>query len=131
MNKHCHKVIFSRLLNRMVVVSEISKNRSKCGSRLAKTHSLQSVMTLLPLTWRMMLALGSGLMFVSTSHAYIIADDNAPKNHQPQILLLGNGTPQIDIQTPSAGGVSLNEYRQFNVDSKGAVLNNSRQNSVS
>ncbi|MBV7435632.1 filamentous hemagglutinin N-terminal domain-containing protein [Cardiobacteriaceae bacterium TAE3-ERU3] len=132
MNQKCHKVIYSRSLNRMVVVSEISKSRSKCGSRITgNTRSPQYAMTLLPLAWRMLLALGGSLMLVPAANAYIIADENAPKDHQPQILLLGNDTPQIDIQTPSAGGVSLNEYSQFNVDNKGAVLNNSRKNSVS
>ena len=36
--------------------------------------------------------------------------------------------PQINIQTPSAAGVSRNTYSQFDVQSNGAILNNSRTN---
>ena len=35
--------------------------------------------------------------------------------------------PQVNIQTPSAGGVSRNQYSQFDVAEKGAVLNNARK----
>ncbi|WP_158608788.1 filamentous hemagglutinin N-terminal domain-containing protein [Neisseria weixii] len=38
----------------------------------------------------------------------------------------GNGTPQINIQTPTSAGVSINQYQQFDVNNKGAILNNSR-----
>ncbi len=36
-----------------------------------------------------------------------------------------SGTKVIDIEAPNAAGVSHNLYRDFNVDSKGVVLNNS------
>lgn len=36
-----------------------------------------------------------------------------------------SGTKVIDIEKPNAAGVSHNMYREFNVDSKGVVLNNS------
>ena len=36
--------------------------------------------------------------------------------------------PLVNIQTPSAAGVSRNTYRQFDVKSKGAILNNSNKN---
>jgi filamentous hemagglutinin len=39
-----------------------------------------------------------------------------------------NGTPQVNIQTPSAAGVSRNTYSQFDVNQQGAILNNSHQN---
>lgn len=36
-----------------------------------------------------------------------------------------SGTKVIDIEAPNAAGVSHNIYREFNVDNKGVVLNNS------
>jgi filamentous hemagglutinin len=36
--------------------------------------------------------------------------------------------PQVNIQTPSAAGVSLNQYKQFDVNNNGAILNNARLN---
>src|SRR5699024_4089704 len=40
-----------------------------------------------------------------------------------------NGTPQINIQTPSKGGVSHNKYTQFDINQKGVILNNSAHSS--
>ena len=57
----------------------------------------------------------------------IRADKSAPNNQQPTVLQTANGLPQVNIQTPSAGGVSRNQYSQFDVAEKGAILNNARQ----
>nr|WP_274585696.1 filamentous hemagglutinin N-terminal domain-containing protein [Neisseria sp. 51.81]MDD9328634.1 filamentous hemagglutinin N-terminal domain-containing protein [Neisseria sp. 51.81] len=56
----------------------------------------------------------------------ILADQSAPKNQQAVILQTANGLPQVNIQTPTQMGVSVNQFKQFDVDEKGAVLNNSR-----
>ncbi|MDD3354004.1 MAG: hemagglutinin repeat-containing protein [Zoogloea sp.] len=44
------------------------------------------------------------------------------------MLKTANDVLQVNIQTPSAAGVSRNLYRQFDVPAGGAVLNNSRTN---
>jgi len=66
----------------------------------------------------------SGLVSLP-SDATIIADSHAPAEQQPTILSTANGRPQINIQTPNEHGVSRNQYQQFDVDSRGAILNNS------
>ncbi|MCE2859027.1 MAG: filamentous hemagglutinin N-terminal domain-containing protein, partial [Oxalobacteraceae bacterium] len=58
--------------------------------------------------------------------AQIRADATAPADQRPTILQAGNGVPLVNIQTPTAGGVSRNTYSQFDVDRNGAILNNSR-----
>ena len=56
------------------------------------------------------------------------ADPSAPLTRQPTVLTTGNGLALVNIQTPSAAGVSRNTYSQFDVGSTGAILNNSRSN---
>ncbi|WP_236657742.1 hemagglutinin repeat-containing protein [Limnohabitans sp. TS-CS-82] len=65
-------------------------------------------------------------MPTTNAHAQVVAYRNAPGNQQPTVLQTANGVPQVDIQTPSAAGVSRNVYSQFDVQSNGVILNNSR-----
>ena len=45
--------------------------------------------------------------------------------HAPGVISTANGLPQVNVNKPSAGGVSLNTYSQFDVQQPGAILNNS------
>ncbi|KGK42975.1 hypothetical protein LH51_03195 [Nitrincola sp. A-D6] len=73
-------------------------------------------------------ALGLSVLAGSLAQAQIIADPTAPGNQRPNILATPNGAPLVNIQTPSAAGVSRNTYKQFDVNAEGVVLNNSRTN---
>lgn len=75
-----------------------------------------------------MLLFGTAFIAEMVEAVNIQADKTAPKNQQAIVLQTPNGLPQINIQTPSKAGVSVNQYRQFDVDEKGAILNNSRSN---
>ncbi len=133
MNKRHYKVIFSRVLNQFVVVSELAKSQGKAqsenvSSEQEKTGLFSTALSLNPIHFSLMLALG--FVFLPSVHAEdmaIRADKSAPGNQQPIVLQTANGLPQVNIQTPSAGGVSRNQYSQFDVAEKGAVLNNARK----
>jgi hemagglutinin/hemolysin family protein len=134
MNKRHYKVIFSRVLNQLVVVSELAKSQGKAQSEnmnleQEKTGLFSAALSLNPIHFSLMLALG--FVFLSPSvqaeDMAIRADKSAPGNQQPTVLQTGNGIPQVNIQAPSQAGVSRNQYSQFDVAEKGAVLNNARK----
>ncbi|MBQ9724971.1 MAG: filamentous hemagglutinin N-terminal domain-containing protein [Neisseriaceae bacterium] len=76
----------------------------------------------------------AGLMGLS-QHSYaeavktqITADKSAPKNQQAQIHKTAGGKAQVNIVTPTAKGVSMNQYSQFNVgDNDSVIINNARK----
>ena len=127
MNKQCFRVIFSKTLQRFVVVSELAKSEGKSTEK--HDVSLYHVpVRLKSLAFSLFCVLG----FVTFSESAVAetliiqADKSAPKNQQPIVLQTANGLPQVNIQTPNDKGLSHNKYSQFDIAEKGAVLNNSR-----
>ena len=57
----------------------------------------------------------------------IEVDTNAPHERQATVGQAGNGITLINVAGPSAGGVSRNDYTNFNVPQNGVILNNSYQ----
>ncbi|HAF4830630.1 TPA: filamentous hemagglutinin N-terminal domain-containing protein [Salmonella enterica] len=134
MNRRRYRVIFSRVRGMLMVVADIARAGGAAPAGRSQTPSLSTVssggvpagLSLQVLSFSVLLACG----LVSTSVAarsVIHRDTSAPGNQQPDILTTANGLPQVNIQTPSAGGVSLNKYSQFDVDHRGAILNNSHK----
>ena len=136
MNKTLYRVIFNSCRGCMMVVAENVKREGKsCADRwiqVAFMFHLFLPVLLIPkpfsfslLGFCLCLALGTANIAQAQG---IVADKAAPKTQQATILQTGNGTPQVNIQTPTSAGVSVNQYQQFDVNSKGAILNNSRRN---
>ncbi|MCZ7892655.1 hemagglutinin repeat-containing protein [Agrobacterium salinitolerans] len=57
--------------------------------------------------------------------AQVITDPTAPIEFRPNVASSGNGTPTLNIVKPSSGGVSHNKLREYNIDTRGLILNNS------
>lgn len=118
MNKQTHQLVFNAARGCIMVVSEAAQRQGKrpgcaAGQRVARSVALAWALT----------GLGAALV-----QAQIIADPTAPGNQRPTVLGTPNGAPLVNIQTPSAAGVSRNTYQQFDVGAPGVVLNNSRTN---
>lgn len=113
MNQHLHRVIFNRARSLWIAVQETATSRH--GGLSTSALSAAAALCLL-------LAAPHGL-------AQIIADPSAPGRERPMVINAANGTPTVQIQTPSAAGVSRNRYQQFDMgqrSERGAILNNSR-----
>lgn len=57
----------------------------------------------------------------------IEVDKNAPHERQATVGQAANGITLVNVAGPSAGGVSRNDYTNFNVPQNGVILNNSYQ----
>ncbi|ADO50260.1 hemagglutinin repeat-containing protein [[Enterobacter] lignolyticus] len=127
MNKLFYRIVFNKARGMLMVVADITRSHRAGVSPSSGADSKPGAAltaTLTPLTFGILLCLAA----ITPAMAGIVADKSAPGNQQPQILNTASGLPQVNIQTPSAAGVSRNTYSQFDVDSKGAVLNNSHAN---
>ena len=110
-----------------MVVADIARSGRAGSSPSSRTGypRRQRICRVTPLTFSLWLASG---MVHSVSAAGIVADHGAPGHQQPSIMQTASGIPQVNIQTPSAGGVSHNTYSQFDVSNHGVILNNSHKN---
>lgn len=110
-----------------MVVADIARSGragTSLSSRTGYPHR-QRICRVTPLAFSLWLASG---MVHSVNAAGIAADHGAPGHQQPTITQTASGIPQVNIQTPSAGGVSHNTYSQFDVGNKGVILNNAHNN---
>ncbi|HGV3450298.1 TPA: hemagglutinin repeat-containing protein [Raoultella planticola] len=126
MNKNLYRIVFNKARGMLMVVADIARSgragsvRASAPGRLPRQlHGKISA-----ISFSLWLAMG----VIHPAQANIVADAGAPKNQQPTVMQSANGTPQVNIQTPSAAGVSRNTYSQFDVNQQGAILNNSHKN---
>lgn len=124
MNKHCYRLIFSRIHGELRVVSELARSCSTepgqhRGAGLTGGDRLW--VTLRRAVWLLGLAMFAGPVMANG----IVADGSAAPGQRPEVIATQNGLPQVNITAPNQAGVSHNQYQQFDVDQKGAILNNS------
>lgn len=130
MNKNLHRIIFNSKRGQRMVVAETASSQGKAagGETPGVAASGDLLACLRPLRFAVLSALGAVLWLQPAVQAQVIADPSAPASQRPTILQTANGLPQVNIQSPSAGGVSRNTYIQFDVPQGGVILNNSRGN---
>ncbi|MGG4610261.1 two-partner secretion domain-containing protein [Providencia sp. Me31A] len=131
MNKLFYRLIFNAARQMVMVVSDITRSHraGPAGSsehRVENTKSGRVRWSVKPIVTSLWFTLG--MVSFSVSSSTIVADGKAPGNQQPTIVNTQNGLPQVNIQAPNRDGVSRNQYSQFDVDHKGAILNNSSTN---
>jgi filamentous hemagglutinin len=141
MNQQTYRIVFNQSRGCLMVVAETATSHGKSASgERAGRASVIAAGFFTPLAWACKL-MGQAVFLSATCLCFaplqvqaqavatrIVADPTAARTQQATILNTSSGVVQVNIQTPSVGGVSRNTYSQFDVGSRGAILNNSRTN---
>lgn len=139
MNKNLYRIIFSKARNMFIAVAENSKSQTKAAGESACKGAEEIEAqdgTALHQHWvvKSLVASISLWMPLAPVYAQIQADAGANPANRPVIGVgqnaQGQNVPVVNIQTP-VNGVSHNIYKQMDVLSNGAVLNNSRTGAAS
>ncbi|RST48860.1 hemagglutinin repeat-containing protein [Variovorax sp. DXTD-1] len=130
MNKNLHRIVFNAKRGLRMVVQETAKSTGK-GSSKATTVASGALAGAAAIAPMLVAAALAGLLSASPVQAQLVGAPNVPGNLRPTVLVAPNGVPIVNVQTPSAAGVSRNVFNQFNVAPNGAILNNSRNTTQS
>lgn len=133
MNKQCYRIVFNKARGLLMAVAETAASQGKTSAETTGHAGVAPPLNgaVFRATARAVtrgLWMAWGVVAFTAAQAQIAADPGAPGNQRPTVLVAPNGVPLVNIQTPSAAGVSRNTYRQFDVNQQGAILNNSRTN---
>ena len=119
MNRNRYRLVFNRHRMQPMAVAEcVATHAGESGSRCGA-----GMVARLP----RLCALAAALqLWLGPAVAQIVASSDAPGHQRATVLDAGNGVPLVNVQSPSAAGVSRNTYSRFDVQAQGAILNNSR-----
>jgi filamentous hemagglutinin len=116
MNKHCYRLIFSKILGFLIPVAETTNAACKPGQTRGASTS-----TLPPVGW-LLKALPLALLGVMP---YTQAQIVVPPGQSAQMSRSAADVPVMNINNPNSKGLSHNRLSEFNVANPGLIFNNS------
>ncbi|WEV50190.1 DUF637 domain-containing protein (plasmid) [Acinetobacter sp. ESL0695] len=131
MNKNCYRIIYSKARQLFIAVAENIKSQTKTSGQSQGSTTEQTEQSFHEMWQVKALVISMSLwMPLSSVYAGIVADSDANVSNRP-VIGIGRDSqnqivPVINIQTPNGNGVSHNVYKELDVPTQGAVLNNSR-----
>ncbi|AXV88392.1 hemagglutinin repeat-containing protein [Ralstonia solanacearum] len=120
MNAKCYRTVFNAARGMLVAVEESARSTGKgrsAGGRASRRRASALMLT------------AAGALASPGLHAQSLTVDRGASGPHPVVGVAANGTPVVNINAPSAAGVSSNAFTHYNVGQAGVVLNNSGQNS--
>ncbi|MGG2045531.1 hemagglutinin repeat-containing protein [Burkholderia gladioli] len=117
MNKYAHRLVYSRLRGMVMAVAETTTAEGKSASGEARRVKRSSGMRAAAVLATSAVA---GALSTPVQAQIVGVGPSAPV-----VIQTPNGLPQVNINKPGGGGVSVNTYNQFDVQKAGAILNNS------
>lgn len=132
MNRHCHRIVFNERRGQLMAVAETAESGGKAAAGESTGNAAQGLSSQPALcrssVSQVAMAMWLAVGVLPLAWSQIIADPTAAANQRPTVLSDSAGRPLINIQTPSAAGLSRNTYKQFDVPTSGIVINNSANN---
>ena len=125
MNKNIFRLVYSRLRGMLVAVAETAGRAGKAGvgqtrGRFAARHASRRISL-----FAMRSAAFAALITLGVAPERVQAQVTGAGANTPSVIQTANGIQQVNINAPSAGGVSQNTYSRFDVPKAGVILNNS------
>ncbi|WP_258196158.1 MULTISPECIES: filamentous hemagglutinin N-terminal domain-containing protein [unclassified Paraburkholderia] len=126
MNRRAFRLVFNRLRAMLVAVEE---SATATGKGNGETAATRRVLATPSSTQQHSFALRSialaALVLLGALPAFTVAQIVPGGPNAPGVITTPNGLNQVNINRPSGAGVSVNTYNQFDVQQRGAILNNS------
>lgn len=123
MNKNQYRLVYSRVRGMLVAVEETAGRTGKTST--GETRRAANCGGGYPAAkFALRVAAFGALVAAGANPMWATAQIVGAGPHAPAVVQTPNGLPQVNINKPSAAGVSLNTYNQFDVQKNGAILNN-------